>query len=362
MRKIIGLTLVFLLVVCVLFTGCSKKESGPQYDAGGNRIVRVMSHNAVIEGNPYRIRYEADLREAVTAAIDSKLNVSINTAVSNWDAALEATQIRNSINEGFDILVVNPVTTSGMDPLIISARDAGITWIFADCQYVTPNIGVLNIITDQYYLGYRTATEAGKSLGRGARVVMIEALPGVQANTDRQRGFQDGIREQGLVVVAEGQANWDPALAQTVMTEILNSGVQFDGVLISQTAENALAAFDATGRPLPKFFGFNDTGAWMQRMIEINKDRRVMDFMVLSNPPGVGASALNFALNMMLGRELKDGIYDDPATRTILLGSKFEFTYDTMTQEHIDRAYSMAPGDAITYWYTIKEIGDMYFR
>ena len=113
MRKIICLVLVLLLVGSVVFAGGRGQRGGPQYDAGGNRIVRVMSHNAVIEGNPYRIRYEADLREAVTAAIDYKLNVSINTAVSNWDAALEATQIRNSINEGFDVLVVNPVTTSG---------------------------------------------------------------------------------------------------------------------------------------------------------------------------------------------------------------------------------------------------------
>jgi len=146
------------------------------------------------------------------------------------------------------------------------------------------------------------------------------------------------------------------------MTEIINSGIQFDGVLVSQLAENALAAFDATGRPYPRFMGFNDTGAWMQRMIAVNRDRRVMDFMVLSNPPGVGASALNFALNMILGREMRSDMYDDPATRTILLPSKFEFTYDTMTQEHRNLAASMAPGDAITYWYTISEIGNRFFR
>jgi len=249
-----------------------------------------------------------------------------------------------------------------MDPLIISAKEAGIIWVFADCQYITPNIGVLNVITDQYYLGYRTGSEAGKVLGRGARVVMIEAMPAVQANIDRQRGFWDAVNEYGLVVVAEGFHDWAPGPALQTMTEIINSGVQFDGVLVSQLAENTLAAFDATRTPYPKFMGFNDTGAWMQRMIELNKDRRVMDYMVLSNPPGVGASALNFALNMILGREMRDDMYSDPVTRTILLASKFEFTADTITQEHIDRAMAMAPGDAITYWYTISEIGSRFFR
>ena len=39
---------------------------------------------------------------------------------------------------------------------------------------------------------------------------------------------------------------------------------------------------------------------------KLNADEKKMDFMVLSNPPGVGASALNFGLNMILGKELKD--------------------------------------------------------
>ena len=145
------------------------------------------------------------------------------------------------------------------------------------------------------------------------------------------------------------------------MTEILNSGVQFDGVLISQVAENALSAFDATGTPYPKFMGFNDTGEWMQRMIELNSNGRKMDFMVLSNPPGVGGSALNFGLNILLGKELKDGIYDDPSIHSILLPSKIWFTFDSIPQ-YEEMAKTMAPGDAITYWLTIDEVAEQYFN
>jgi ribose transport system substrate-binding protein len=366
MKKILVLALALVLFTFVL-AACGNgngngEEAVVQYDASGNRIVRVVSHNAVIEGNPYRIRYEADLVDAAAAALDHGLNVSIRTAVSDWDASLEATQIRHSIDAGYDVLVVNPVTSTGMDPLIHSALEAGVTWVFADIQYTTPDIGILNVITDQYYLGLRTAQEAGRVLGPGARVVLIEAMPGVQANEDRQRGFWTGIEEYGLEVVHEGHHDWAPGPSQTVMTEIINSGIEFDGVLISQLAENALAAFDATGTPYPRFMGFNDTGAWMQRMIEINQDGLVMNYIVLSNPPGVGASALNFALNMLLGREMRTDMYDDVPTRTILLPSKFEFTNDTITQEYIDIAMAMAPGDAITYWYTIDEIASMFFH
>jgi len=363
MKKCLAIIIVLCLSVA-LVAACGGGDSGytpPSPGEDGITNVRMVSHNAIIEGNPYRIRYEADIVEAVHAASSQNFNVSYASAVSNWDSAVEAQQIQHSINEGYDIILVNPVAPTGMDPIIERALDAGMLYINADCIYESPDVSILNIGTDQYYLGYRTATYAGDVLGSGAKVVMIAAMEGVSANRDRQFGFEDGMREKGLEQVAFGNHNWNPVESTQVMTEILNSGVEFDGVLISQCAEDALAAFDATGAPLPKFFGFNDTGLWMQRMFEINADERVMDFMVLSNPPGVGATALNFGLNQLLGRELRDDIYDDPSIRSILIMPRIQFTYDDMEQ-YRDLAFGMAPGDAITFWLTIDEVAREYFR
>lgn len=328
------------------------------------RDVKLASHNAIIEGNPYRVRYEADIQEAAAAAADYGLNVSYASFVSNWDAATESQQIENSINEGFDIILVNPVSSTGLDPIIEKAQEAGIIYINADCEYTSPDVNVLNVCTDQYYLGYTTSIYAGEVLGEGAKVVMIAAQEGNVANTQRQQGFEDGAAEAGLEIVG-GQYNhdWDPVKSQQQATEILNSGLEFDGVLISQCAENALAAFDAAGVDYPKFMGFGDTGEWIQRMYELNKDEKKMDFMVLSNPPGVGASALNFGLNMILGKELKDDVYDVPEIHSIYLESKVCWTYDDIEDpEFIEAAETMEPGDALTYWLTIDEVAEQFFK
>ena len=362
MKKWLAIIIVLCLGVVVLAAcGGDDGYTPPTPGEDGVTRVRMVSHNAIIEGNPYRIRYEADIVEAVHAASAHGFSVSYASAVSNWDTAVEIQQIQHSINEGYDIILVNPTGPTGLDAVIERALEAGMLYINADCIYESPAVSILNVGTDQYYLGYRTATYAGDVLGPGARVVMIAAMEGVSANRDRQFGFEDGMRETGLVQVAFGNHNWNPVESTQVMTEILNSGVEFDGVLISQCAEDALAAFDATGAPLPKFFGFNDTGQWMQRMFEINANERVMDFMVLSNPPGVGATALNFGLNQLLGRTLRDDIYDDPAIRSILIMPRISFTYDDMEQ-YRDLAFGMAPGDAITFWLTIDEVAREYFR
>lgn len=331
---------------------------------GETQDLRLASHNAVIEGNPYRVRYEADIQEAAAAAADYGLNVSYASFVSNWDAALESQQLENSINEGYDIILVNPVSSTGLDPIIEKAQDAGIIYINADCEYTSTDVEVLNISTDQYALGYETAKYAAEVLGEGAKVVMIAAQDGNAANTDRQAGFEDAIEEFGLEVVGgQYNHNWDAVLAQQIMTEILNSGLEFDGILISQCAEAALAAYDAAGAEYPKFIGFNDTGEFMNRMYELNKDEKVMDFYVKSNPPGVGATALNFGLNMILGKELKDDVYTVPEIHSIRVPSLVDYTYDDIDDpEFVELATTMAPGDAITYWLTIDEVAAEYFK
>ena len=378
MKKYLAMLLAVAMILAL--AACTSQPSGnspaPQTSTpvstdtpaptqgGDTQEIRLASHNAVIEGNPYRVRYEADIQEAAAAAKDYGLNVSYASFVSNWDAATESQQIENSINEGYDIILVNAVSSTGLDPIIEKAQDAGIIYINADCEYTSPDVNVLNVSTDQYYLGYETAKYAAEVLGEGAKVIMIAALDGNSANTDRQNGFADAIEEYGLEVVG-GQYNhdWDAVKAQQIMTEILNSGLEFDGILISQCAEAALAAYDAAGAEYPKFIGFNDTGEFMSRMYELNKDEKKMDFMVMSNPPGVGATALNFGLNMILGKELKEDVYTVPEIHAIRVPSKVSFTYDDIENpEFVEYATTMAPGDAITYWLTIDEVASAYFK
>ncbi len=363
LRKVSSIVLAGAMVLAFAGTAMAGES--------GTTSLKLASHNAVVEGNPYRVRYELDIQDAAADAINYGYDVSYNSFVANSDASTEQQQLQNSINEGYDIIVNDPVATTGLDPVIEAAQEAGIIYINADCAYMSTDVDILNIVTDQEYLGYTTGCYAGEALGKGAKVVMIAALEGNQANTDRQRGFEKAIEEYELEVVATGNHDWNSTLSQQLMAEILNSGTEFDGVLISQMADNALEAFAAAGVDYPKFIGFGDTGAYMQKLLEINKDEVVTRYIVLSNPPGVGATALNFALNLYEGKELKDGVYAEgyEDTHQIWIRSKIQYTdQDVVNGTEIegqsieDFANSYEAGDSISFWLTYQEVADTYFK
>ena len=107
---------------------------------------KVASHNAIVEGNPYRTVYEDQMAEAANTAKEAGLISEYNSFVANNDPALETQQLEQSINDGYDIILVNPIAASGLDAVIDKATEAGITYVNADCIYDSDKI--LNVVVD----------------------------------------------------------------------------------------------------------------------------------------------------------------------------------------------------------------------
>lgn len=341
-------TLVFLLAVALLLCSIASAET-----------IRVASHNAVVEGNAYRSEYELDIQNAAAAAAEYGYDVSYASFVANKDPSLESQMLEQSINEGYDIILIDPISPTGLDPIIEKAKDAGIIWLNCDCEYYSDEI--INVCLDQYQWAYDGAKFLAEKLGKGAKIVVFDATDGNAANEQRERAFNDIIEEYELEVVKRVNHNWDAALAQQLMTEIINSGVEYDGILCSNQAFFILNALDEAGAAYPKAIALDDHTGWAQNMLTLNAEEEVLPYLFISNTPGVGAIALNIGLNMLAGHELRDDIFGNPDYNSIYVASTFQFSYENQ-EEYRDYMMALDTNNKATFWYTIDECRELYFK
>ena len=214
---------------------------------------------------------------------------------------------------------------------------------------------------DQYQWGYDGAKFVAEKLGRGAKVVVFDAIDGNAANEKREKAFNDVIAEYDLQVVKRLNHNWDAALAQQLMTEVINSGVEYDGIILSNQAWFVLNALDEAGAAYPKALAVDDHTGWAQKMLTLNATEEVLPYLFISNTPGVGATALNIGLNLLAGHELRDDIFGNPEYNSIYIKSTFQFSYENQ-EEYRDYMMALNTNNKATFWYSIPECLDMYFK
>ncbi|MDR0720268.1 MAG: substrate-binding domain-containing protein, partial [Treponema sp.] len=167
---------LMLLAAPVMAGGGGQQSSGGAAAAPKTSGFKVASHNAVLEGNAYRVVYEDQMTEQVKSLQAQGIIGQYATFIANNDPAVESQNIEQTINEGYDIIMVNPIAATGLDPIIDKAVAAGITYINADCEYDSPKI--LNVVVDQKEWAHIQSQFVIKTLGSGKKVIQFNGIDG----------------------------------------------------------------------------------------------------------------------------------------------------------------------------------------
>lgn len=322
--------------------------------AGG---FKVASHNAIIEGNAYRAVYEDQMTEAAQTAKAAGLISEFNSFVANNDPAIESQQIEQTINEGYDIIIVNPIAASGLDSLIDKASEAGITYVNADCIYDSDKI--LNVVVDQNAWATIQADFVVETLGEGGKVVQFNGVDGNSASEIRNEAWVKTLTEGGLEIVKTVAHNWNDVESKQLMSEIIASGLEFDGIINQEAANGIMDAIEEANIDYPGCITSSEEIAWIRRIAKVNESEEVFPFIVVENPPGIGATALSIALNMRQGSEL------DPAKMTgdnaIYYTPQWVMTYDNM-QERLDSVADLPDSTSVSSYMSVEDAKAAYFK
>ncbi|MEM1483506.1 substrate-binding domain-containing protein [Oscillospiraceae bacterium PP1C4] len=375
MKKVLSLLMV-IAMVSTLFVACGSKtepassapatsapatstpaESAPAASAPAAGGYKVASHNAVIEGNAYRAVYEDQMTAAVEDAVAAGLISEYNSFVANNDPAIESQQIEQTINEGYDIIIVNPIAASGLDPIIDKATEAGITYVNADCVYDSDKI--LNVVVDQAEWARIQAEFAVKTLGKGGKIVQFNGIDGNSASEIRNEVWQKVLTEGGLEIVKTVAHNWSDVESKQLMSEIIASGLEFDGIINQEAANGILDAIEEAKIEYPGCITSSEEVAWIRRVAKVNESKLVMPFIVVENPPGIGATALAIALNLRQGNEI------DPAKLTgdnaIYYAPQWVMTYDNMA-EKLESVSQLPDSTSVSSYLSVADAKAAYFK
>lgn len=301
MKKIYGLvSIMFMLVLSAC--GAATLE-GDQ--AGDNGEVEEKTPEDITIGlsistlnNPFF----GELQNGVVEAAEEN-GSTVRSVDAQDDTATQVNGIDDLIQQGVDILLINPVDSDAITPAIESANSAGIPVITIDRSSEGGEV-LTFIASDNVEGGEMAAEYIIEMIGEDAAVVQLEGVPGASATNERGEGFRN-VADEKLNVLESQSANFNRSEGLTVMENIIQSYSDIEAVFAQndEMALGALEALESAGMNDVIVVGFDGND---DALAEIEAGR--LDATVAQQPDEMGRIAVDAVYDYFSGVEVESEI------------------------------------------------------
>jgi len=228
---------------------------------------------------------------------------------SETDIDTQVSAMENFVTQQVDVICVAPADSVGMVTSVKKAIDAGIVVVNFDVTLDKQALKKAGLPEDFLFVGPDNAVGAelvgdhlGETLGKGAKVIIIEGNPGADNAKQRKEGFMRSVEKYELDLLDSKTAHWETEEANTLMTNLLTKYPEVQGVMCANDSmalgvEKAIAAAGKTGEIL--IVGFDNIGA-VQKLIKEDKVLATID----QYGPEMAANAIKIGLRILKGEKL----------------------------------------------------------
>src|SRR5690554_1126258 len=217
MKKIIVVTLVLVLSFSLFAQGASETADRPEIAFSLKTITNDAFQKAIADS-------VEDAAKAAGARF-TLVTAGQQTAVSN-----QVSQVEDLIAKGVDGIVLSPMDSRAVIPVLRKAKDAGIPVVLVDQTIEAGNedLYLSYIGTDNFNAGKMAGEKMVELLGGQGNVMIVRGAAGSSAGDDRVDGFKAGLAGSSIKVVGEQPGNWANDRAMQVTENMLqaNSNVQ----------------------------------------------------------------------------------------------------------------------------------------
>lgn len=315
-------------------------------------------------GSEWRTQMIQNIEDvAAELSADETLNIEVELIIESedTDAAGQEAQILNLMNQGVDAIIVNPGDAEALRLTLEDAIAEGIVVISVDQEIDAE--GLVNVVIDQTEWARISARWLAESLGGEGDIVLIEGFVGHPANTARMTGVEEVLAEYpGINVVGRESGMWDQATGQQVMSDFLASLPNIDGVWTQDGMATGVLTAIQTANPETWPLATGEARAsYVQNWASILEERADFTSIGVVNPPGVGASGLRVAIELLMGGEVDPEQVGGPFGNTlyvpipyVVLNEEFEYQPMAMDGEMVDAIVLPANFEEI-----FEEVGEL---
>lgn len=345
--RVVAVLLFSVMLVGIAVTGDNVEA------AEGQKFTVGLSNGPFTHS--WRVQMAESLREEVEFYKEKGWVDKLIIQNAGPDVNTQIAQIRNLIVSGVDLLLINPNSLTALNPVIEEAKEAGILVVVYDQPVDNPE--VINVFMNQDWWMAPITEWLCKQLNGKGNIVYISGIADQTGNILRDQSAEKVLAQYpDIKLLAKANGNWDQAAAQQVMTDILASFPQIDGVLTQDGMTlGIIRAFQAAGRPLPIVTG--ETQVAFIKMWKELKDSQGFNTFGVTNSPGAVCTALGIGLRLLQGKELKPEVLID----NHIIYTKPELFVDNNNIDQIYEEYKdWADSYYVNKWYTQEQLDALF--
>jgi inositol transport system substrate-binding protein len=316
LKKILNSFMATVLLISLL-AACGSEETAGGED-GSKDQLKIGAAMPVFDD-----KWLSYLYDGITEYDEANDNVEVIMVDAKNDAGKQFSQVETFIVQQVDAILINPVESDSLGPMVDAANEAGIPVVVVNRM---PNEDVMQNI--YAYVGSESL-EAGtiqmekviELLGGKGNVAIMNGTLGQESVVKRTQGNKDVLENNPeITLVREQTADYQRSQGMTVMENWIQAGDQIDAVVANndEMAIGAIMALEAAGQLEGKVIaGIDGTLDALQYV----KDGK-LNITAFQDAYGQGKGAIEAAVKAVNGEKLDNNFINIP--------------FELVTEENVD--------------------------
>ncbi|MGG1291000.1 ribose ABC transporter substrate-binding protein RbsB [Bacillus smithii] len=295
MKKLAG---IMMMCIVLLLSACSLEPPNWAKPAKKDHLKDMKIGVSISTlNNPFFVTLKNGiLKEA------KKKGMDIIVVDAQNDSTKQVNNIEDLIQQGVDVLLINPTDSAAISTAVKSANKMGIPVITIDRSADEGNVATF-VASDNIKGGKMAANYIIDQVGEKAKVVELEGQPGASATRERGAGFHS-IADKKLDIVARQAADFDRSKGLNVMENILQAQKNIQAVFAhnDEMALGAIEAIKSSGRDIV-VIGFDGNDDAIKA---IKKGK--LSATVAQQPELIGQKSVQAAIDVLQGKKVEKKI------------------------------------------------------